>query len=290
MSSLYQKRGIFYLSVNFAGVRRTVSTRTRDQQTANLLKPILERQLLLDLLNDNKTKNTPFNKLVKLYLKEDHGWKPSTLDIYQRMLNGYVKDGFAKNLTTRSMMVRAINACNNWGFKNKLIPEFNKLNGGNEWNSRQRIIKPNELKLLFNEVRPEKFKMFLKMVYYTGARVGEIRTLQSNQIYSDYVEVIGKSGLRIIKLSDQAKIIINSMDELWDYTANYIELTWSRNRKRLGLINIRMHDLRRTFGYNLIKQGKPIYEVSKLLGHSSVTVTERHYAPLMTTEIEDFTL
>ena len=80
------------------------------------------------------------------------------------------------------------------------------------------------------------------------------------------------------------------MEDLWDYTANYIELTWSRNRKRFGLINIRMHDLRRTFGYNLIKQGKPIYEVSKLLGHSSVTVTERHYAPLMTTEIDDFTL
>jgi integrase len=30
--------------------------------------------------------------------------------------------------------------------------------------------------------------------------------------------------------------------------------------------------------------------VSKLLGHSSVITTERHYAPLLTTEIEDFTL
>ena len=50
----------------------------------------------------------------------------------------------------------------------------------------------------------------------------------------------------------------------------------------------RFHDLRRTFGYNLIKQGRPIYEVSKLLGHSSVTTTERHYAPLMATEIDEF--
>ena len=52
----------------------------------------------------------------------------------------------------------------------------------------------------------------------------------------------------------------------------------------------RMHDLRRTFGYNLIKQGRPIYEVSKLLGHSSVVTTEKHYAPLMATEIEEFVL
>jgi len=30
--------------------------------------------------------------------------------------------------------------------------------------------------------------------------------------------------------------------------------------------------------------------VSKLLGHSSVTATEGHYAPLLTTETEDFVL
>ena len=67
-------------------------------------------------------------------------------------------------------------------------------------------------------------------------------------------------------------------------------MTWSRNRNRLGLEDARMHDLRRTFGYNLIKQSRPIYEVSKLLGHSSVVTTEKHYAPLMATEIEEFVL
>ena len=35
---------------------------------------------------------------------------------------------------------------------------------------------------------------------------------------------------------------------------------------------------------------RPIYEVSTLLGHSSVTTTERHYAPLLATEIDDFVL
>ena len=73
---------------------------------------------------------------------------------------------------------------------------------------------------------------------------------------------------------------------------------YSNPRKALGKISslanfnedISPHDLRRTFGYNLIRQGRPIYEVSKLLGHSSVTTTERHYAPLLTTEIEDFVL
>ena len=53
----------------------------------------------------------------------------------------------------------------------------------------------------------------------------------------------------------------------------------------------RFHDLRRTFGYNLItKMNMPIYKVSKLLGHTSVVTTEKHYAPLLATDIEDFTL
>jgi integrase len=101
--------------------------------------------------------------------------------------------------------------------------------------------------------------------------------------------VEGKSGRRAVRLASQARKILGDKPQ-WDYTANYVQLTWRRNVNRLGLKDVRLHDLRRTFGYNLIKQGRPIYEVSKLLGHSSVTTTERHYAPLMATEIEEFIL
>ena len=60
--------------------------------------------------------------------------------------------------------------------------------------------------------------------------------------------------------------------------------------RRMGIKNARFHDLRRTFGLNLIKQGMSIHKVSKLLGHKSVRTTEQHYAPLLTVEIEDFEL
>ena len=79
-------------------------------------------------------------------------------------------------------------------------------------------------------------------------------------------------------------------DELWDYSKDFVSHKFKKEARRLGIPDIRFHDLRRTFGYNLIRQGRPIYEVSKLLGHSSVTTTERHYAPLLATEIDDFVL
>jgi integrase len=40
------------------------------------------------------------------------------------------------------------------------------------------------------------------------------------------------------------------------------------------------HDLRRTYGAMLIEAGVAIYEVSRLLGHSDVRVTQQLYAPL----------
>jgi len=76
----------------------------------------------------------------------------------------------------------------------------------------------------------------------------------------------------------------------WDYTKGFVSHKFKKEARRLGIPDIRFHDLRRTFGYNLIKQGMSIYKVSKLLGHKSVRTTEQHYAPLLTTDIDDFVL
>ena len=152
------------------------------------------------------------------------------------------------------------------------------------------MLNKDELQLLFDEIKDERFNSFVRFAYYTGARAGEIRCLQRNSIFPKHLVVNGKSGNRIIKLNSQAREILNQMDELWSYRRDFVSHKFKKEVRRLGIPDIRFHDLRRTFGYNLIRQGRPIYEVSKLLGHSSVTTTERHYAPLLTTEIEDFVL
>ncbi len=46
------------------------------------------------------------------------------------------------------------------------------------------------------------------------------------------------------------------------------------NRKRVG--NVRPHDLRHTYGSSLVQSGVPLDTVSKLMGHSSVLVTQRY--------------
>lgn len=51
---------------------------------------------------------------------------------------------------------------------------------------------------------------------------------------------------------------------------------------RAGLADVSApaHVIRRTAGAWMAQAGVPIYEISRRLGHSSVAVTERHYAPL----------
>ena len=290
MASIYPKQnGIYQLSIVFQGKRITKSLGTRSKETALALSKSIERDIYAQLLNGKEKKDIAFKELVEKYLKYDHNWSKSTLEINTLKLTNYLRYGFPLNKTTKAMTIRIINGCNGWGVAQGYLQSYQKIPGGSNYDPRSRVYTKEELDILFNGVTPYHFNQFVQFAYYSGARSGEIRRISRVDVLSEYMIVDGKSGRRTVRLASQARKILDK-DPQWDYTKNYVQLTWARNRKRLGLKDARMHDLRRTFGYNLIKQGRPIYEVSKLLGHSSVVTTEKHYAPLMATEIEEFVL
>ena len=292
MATLYKNRGIWYITTSVGSKRITRSLRTKDKRIAWKLKPAVELELLSQLSGvKQRVKDVPFDELVKLYLEADHNWSKRTKE-----LNDYVFESYQSgkplltNPTSRAIFVRTINACWNWGLKQGLVKKAFKLEGDTIGESRHRVFSEKELQMLFDNAKDERFNQFIRFAYYTGARSGEIRHISKEKLFSEYIVAYGKTGKRIIKLNNQSQEILKQLDELWDYTKSYVSHKFKKEVRRLGIKNARFHDLRRTFGYNLIKQGRPIYEVSKLLGHSSVTTTERHYAPLLTTEIEDFVL
>lgn len=55
-----------------------------------------------------------------------------------------------------------------------------------------------------------------------------------------------------------------------------IAKVWQRLRLKAGLPHLRIHDLRHTFASLLVNGGRTLYEVQKILGHSSPIVTERY--------------
>lgn len=57
---------------------------------------------------------------------------------------------------------------------------------------------------------------------------------------------------------------------------NSIYNSWNTARKRAGLEDVRIHDLRHSFASFLINGGRSIYEVGELLGHTQVKTTMRY--------------
>ena len=292
MASIYKNRNVWYLSVAIGNNRVTRSLRTSDYKVAKQLKPYIESQLILELTGLKKrTSVVPFPDLAAKFLKANTKRSKNTQKLYKYILRSYINDNpLPTNPNTRAIFIRTINACWNWGLKQGLIDKANKLEGDTKGEPRQRVYTAYELDLLFNQITDKDFNAFIRLAYYTGARSGEIRSLSRENVLDESLVVRGKTGRRIVKLNSQAQKIIQHQDPLWSYSKDYVSHSFKKEVRKLGIKDARFHDLRRTFGLNLIKQGMSIYKVSKLLGHSSVRTTEQHYAPLLTVEIEDFEL
>ena len=268
MASVYRKKtGIYYVSVMFQNKRITRSLGTHSYQIARKLVPRAEKQILSELLGseENQRKHLSFHQLVSEYLAyPNHSWSKSTRDRYRILFDNYLTAGLPHNPTTKAMTIRVINSCNNWGYKHGLISKAVKIEGGSKWESRHRVINSEELQSIFDNMNDKKFNSFVRLAYYTGARSSEIRQISRDNLFPEYLVAYGKTGKRIIKLNRQARRIIKEQNELWNYRRDFVSHKFKKEVRRLGIKDARFHDLRRTFGYNLIKQGRPIYEVSKV--------------------------
>ena len=291
MASIYKNNNIWYVSVSINGKRATRSLKTEDKKVANKLKVHAEYELIAELMGFKKEeKELSFTELSTQFLTKKSR-SMNTQKIYENAFRNHIQGKpLPSNPNSRSMHIRAINACWNWGLKQGLVTKAYKLDMDTRGEARQRTFTDKELEVMFERIRPHNFNLFVRFAYYTGARSGEIRSISKENVQRDHIVVQGKTGRRMIKLNVQAQGILKGIDTLWDYNKDYVSHKFKQNMRALSIKNARFHDIRRTFGLNLIKQGMSIYKVSRLLGHRSVKTTEQHYAPLLTVEIEDFTL
>ena len=128
------------------------------------------------------------------------------------------------------------------------------------------------------------------MTFYlaTGARATEILPPRFTwvNVFQNEITLLGKGDkIRHIGLNDTLKSILESRKHLmspFPYTYDGVyELVVRKVYPKAGIHNANLHTLRKTAGALLIQAGVDSYRVSKFLGHSSVTVTERHYVDLL---------
>ena len=69
---------------------------------------------------------------------------------------------------------------------------------------------------------------------------------------------------------------------LWDHPVNgpvpfsNPRAAWEGARKRAGLNEVRIHDLRHTYASRLVRASVSLYQVQRLLGHASPVQTQRY--------------
>lgn len=160
--------------------------------------------------------------------------------------------------------------------------------------ARERYLSQAEVQTLFNELDANpnvQVGQVIRLLLYTGARKREI--LDARWEYIDFARSLltvplSKSGKpRHIPLSDAAVTLLKKLPRRDDIPWVFfnpktnkppvsIFYAWDTIRKKVGLQDVRLHDLRHSFASFLVNSGRSLYEVQRLLGHHDPKVTMRY--------------
>ena len=147
-----------------------------------------------------------------------------------------------------------------------------------------------------------RFSALIISALLTGCRQDELTSLTWKQFNAKTgtCEIIGKGNKRrTIQLSEAAtahlasQITVLGSDLIfctpagtkWSSPASYFVKIRDRVAKaNKGFRPFRFHDLRHLFAVEALRSGVGLYKLSKHLGHTSVSVTERVYLTFLTPE------
>jgi integrase len=251
-----------------------------------------------ELKKPDKKKKPKFKSLLKKFInyKEKESLSPEYLRVLEGNIGVYLKNGIPKNRSKsyQNGVRRDYNIFVRWCIRQGY--EVETIKGSTSSEGRMRVLKENELHRILECIPGEDFRDCIEFTYYTGARRKEVNKPKiewlrktDNDIY--YLQVIKKGGYkRIIRVNNQALNILKRRDFIfWDFDLQWMTRGFKRYSRKANIKDVCFHDLRRTFGYNLLYSGKDMLTVAKLMG-ISVKVAEKHYLPLFPTQIEDFVL
>ena len=163
-----------------------------------------------------------------------------------------------------------------------------------ENNKKERYLTVEEANALIVELQLSDNKMLqyiIPILILTGARKNEVLKAKWLDFNSDtrlWRIPMTKSGkARHVPISDGLLLLLKSIPRLdncpWlvpnpKTQLPYISFfcSWNTARKSVGLGDVRVHDLRHSFASFLVNNGRSIYEVQRILGHTQIKTTQRY--------------
>jgi integrase len=156
-----------------------------------------------------------------------------------------------------------------------------------------------------------RFYFGVAVALYTGMRLGEIQALKWDAVdfatrlitvkrtyclkRGEAKERTKTSRIRRLPISQALTEILVELKNastgeyvLPDFPFHHASKVMRRLAKEAGVKPIRFHDLRHSFASNFVMRGGQIYKLQRLLGHSSIQMTER-YSHLSPDHLQDAT-
>ena len=207
----------------------------------------------------------------------------------------------------RGLLSKIMNLAERWGMRPDGTNPTRHVEKYHE-EKRERFLSADELARLGqilaaaerNRTEPASVIAAIRLLVLTGCRMSEILTLQWGWVNFERrcLELPdSKSGAKIIHLSAPALEILNGITRSDDnphvivgakpgrHLVN-LEKPWRRIRKRAGLEDLRIHDLRHSYASIAAGMGEGLHMIGKLLGHSQAATTHR-YAHLAADPVKD---
>ena len=130
----------------------------------------------------------------------------------------------------------------------------------------------------------------IRLLMLTGCRLSEIMNLRWENVALDAAELRlpdSKTGAKVVHLGKAAVEVLRSIvrvdDNPWVIAGRRpgrrvasLHFPWGRIRKRAGLDDVRLHDLRHSFASGGLLVGEGLPMIGRLLGHSQVQTTARY--------------
>lgn len=136
----------------------------------------------------------------------------------------------------------------------------------------------------------------IRLLLLTGARTDEILSLKWTDIDWEHKLLRlrdTKTGARDVPVSKEVLRLMEHADECGELVCctttgrkiQNLHRTWGILRKKIGLQDVRKHDLRHNFASTGASAGIPLITVGKILGHKDLRTTQR-YAHLFDHEVK----
>jgi integrase/recombinase XerD len=157
-----------------------------------------------------------------------------------------------------------------------------------EYEVRDRVLTDAEQVQLLSGLSP-RFQRFVLFLLGTGLRLDECRGIDPSRdvdLAARRVRVTRKGGKvqDVPFTEDVAKVLQAQLNEdgcLWTQNPQRLREVLAEGARKAKIAHLSPHTLRHTFGWRWLRDGGDIYKLSKVLGHATVAVTERHYAHLL---------